>query len=209
METATYSYRVQFAGMGFLRLVGWALCVVYSTVPLFWIVIHPNIDFWRRRKQQGRPAYKALVPLWMGMWVAMGAITWRSRSVVFYESRIAWIPGALLLCSGVVLYAKAREGFSPLQLSGHHEIESGEHRQELVVNGIRRRIRHPIYLGHLCEMLAWSVGTGMAVLFGLTAFAVITGAIMIRMEDAELEERFGEKFEAYRRTVPAIVPRLW
>ena len=49
----------------------------------------------------------------------------------------------------------------------------------------------------------------MAVLFGLTAFALITGAIMIRMEDAELRQRFGEQFDAYRQSVPAIVPRLW
>ena len=32
--------------MAVLRILGWALCVVYSTVPLFWIVIHPNIDHW-------------------------------------------------------------------------------------------------------------------------------------------------------------------
>jgi protein-S-isoprenylcysteine O-methyltransferase Ste14 len=195
--------------MGLLRFVGWTLCVVYSTVPLFWIVIHPNIDFWRRRKQQGRPAYKALLPLWVGMWVAMGTITRPWRAVGFYQSRLAWFPGALLLCAGVFLYSKARQGFSPLQLSGQHEIGNREHPQELVVSGIRRTIRHPIYLGHLCEMLGWSVGTGMAVLFGLTLFALITGAIMIRMEDRELEQRFEEKFEAYRREVPAIVPRLW
>jgi protein-S-isoprenylcysteine O-methyltransferase Ste14 len=32
---------------------------------------------------------------------------------------------------------------------------------------------------------------------------------MIRMEDAELRQRFGDQFETYRRQVPAIVPRLW
>ena len=87
--------------------------------------------------------------------------------------------------------------------------KADQHQQQLVVGGIRRRVRHPIYLGHLCEMLGWSIGTGMAVLFALTAFALVTGAIMIRMEDAELRQRFGDQFETYRRTVPAIVPRLW
>ena len=195
--------------MGLLRFVGWGMCVVYSTVPLFWIVIHPNIAHWRARKQQGRAAYKALLPLWIGMWLVMGAITWPWRSALVWQNSLAWIPGALLLCAGVFLYARARHGFSPLQLSGQHEIESDQHRQELVVSGIRRRVRHPIYLGHLCEMLGWSIGTGMAVLFGLTAFALITGAIMIRMEDAELRQRFGEQFDAYRQSVPAIVPRFW
>jgi len=48
--------------MGLLRFVGWGLCVGYSTVPMFWIVIHPNVEHWRARKQQGRAAYKALLP---------------------------------------------------------------------------------------------------------------------------------------------------
>ena len=68
--------------------------MVYSTVPLFWIVIHPNIDAWRRRKQHGKPTYKALLPLWVGMWIAMGAISWPWRNVLLWHSPIAWIPGA-------------------------------------------------------------------------------------------------------------------
>jgi protein-S-isoprenylcysteine O-methyltransferase Ste14 len=57
-------------------------------------------------------------------------------------------------------------------------------------------------------MLGWSAGTGLAVCWALTGFAVITGAVMIRMEDAELEKRFGEKYAAYRKSVPAVLPRV-
>ena len=57
-------------------------------------------------------------------------------------------------------------------------------------------------------MLAWSVGTGLAVCWVLTAFAIATGAVMIRMEDAELEKRFGSEFAAYRQRVHAVMPKL-
>jgi protein-S-isoprenylcysteine O-methyltransferase Ste14 len=57
-------------------------------------------------------------------------------------------------------------------------------------------------------MLAWSVGTGLAVCYGLTAFAMVTGAVMIRKEDEELEGRFGEEYRAYRERVPAVIARL-
>jgi protein-S-isoprenylcysteine O-methyltransferase Ste14 len=53
-------------------------------------------------------------------------------------------------------------------------------------------------------MLGWSLGTGLAVCYGLTAFAVLTGAVMIRMEDAELEKRFGEEYTEYRKRVPVV-----
>jgi protein-S-isoprenylcysteine O-methyltransferase Ste14 len=78
----------------------------------------------------------------------------------------------------------------------------------LATNGIRARIRHPVYLGHLCEMFGWSIGTGLAVSWALTAFAIVTGAIMIRMEERELEIRFGEQYRKYRSSVPAFLPRL-
>ena len=74
--------------------------------------------------------------------------------------------------------------------------------------GIRSRVRHPVYLAHLCEMLAWSVGTGLVVCYRLSAFALLTGAVMIRMEDAELAKRFGAAYEAYRERVPAVWPHL-
>ncbi len=78
----------------------------------------------------------------------------------------------------------------------------------LVITGIRSRVRHPVYLAHLCEMLAWSTGTGLLVCWLLTAFAVITGAIMIRMEDSELGKRFGSAHAVYRQRVPAVLPKF-
>ena len=65
-----------------------------------------------------------------------------------------------------------------------------------------------MYLAHLCEMLAWSVGTGLAVCWGLMAFAIVTGGVMIRMEDGELEQRFGDAYRAYSNSVPAVFPRV-
>jgi protein-S-isoprenylcysteine O-methyltransferase Ste14 len=87
------------------------------------------------------------------------------------------------------------------------EVGAGGQQQRLVTTGIRAHLRHPVYLAHLCEMLAWSLGTGLAVCYGLTAFAVITGAAMIRMEDAELEKRFEGEYQQYKARVPTIVPK--
>ena len=96
----------------------------------------------------------------------------------------------------------------PRQLGGLPEVMSGHHEQRLATSGIRAHVRHPVYLGHLCEMMAWSVGTGLLVCYVLTVFAVISGAIMVRLEDRELEQRFGEDYRAYRQRVPAILPRI-
>ena len=88
-------------------------------------------------------------------------------------------------------------------------MRSGHPEQRLVISGIRARVRHPVYLGHLCEMLAWSVGTGLTVCYGLTVFAMVSGAIMVHLEDRELEQRFGAEYRRYKRTAPAILPRVF
>jgi protein-S-isoprenylcysteine O-methyltransferase Ste14 len=94
------------------------------------------------------------------------------------------------------------------QLGGLPEVLHDHSQQRLVTTGIRARVRHPVYLGHLCEMLAWSVGAGLAVCWALTAFAIMTGAVMIHLEDVELETRFGDEYRQYRSRVPAVLPRI-
>ena len=183
--------------------------MVYSTIPLFWLMIHPRAQRWRKV----RSPYRVLVPAWIVMWVGVGALTGPWRQVAIYTTAWSWIPAGMLFATGLFLYARAGMHFSWTQLAGVHEIRppelQTEHReQRLVTTGIRAHVRHPVYLGHLCEMLAWSVGTGLIVCWLLTGFAMITGAVMIRMEDAELRRRFGEEFDNYRVSVPAVIPHF-
>jgi protein-S-isoprenylcysteine O-methyltransferase Ste14 len=188
-----------------LGMLGWIVCVVYSTIPMFWLMIHPRAHSWRKST---RSPFRVLVPAWVLMWLGVGALTASWRHVVVYSTAWSWVLAGLLLGVGFWIYRLAGATFSRIQLSGLPEVLPDHQEQRLVTTGIRARVRHPVYLGHLCEMLGWSVGTGLAVCWVLTGFAVITGAVMIRMEDAELEKRFGDEYAAYRKSVPAVLPRL-
>ena len=188
-----------------LRRLAWLACVVYATVPALWLAIHPLVGFWR---SWHRSPYRVLVPLWVAMWVVVGAITWPWRDVLLYDDWWAWGPALLLLGFGLWIYHYAKKDSTPAQLGGLAEIRPDYPDQRLITSGIRARVRHPVYLGHLCEMLGWSIGTGLVALYALTAFALITGAVMIRMEEAELEERFGNAYRVYRQRVPAMLPSL-
>jgi protein-S-isoprenylcysteine O-methyltransferase Ste14 len=186
-----------------LNLLGWTACVLYSTIPSFWLLIHPRVNYWRSRK---RP-YLILLPLWTTMWIMLGLLTSRWRHATLYTTPWTWLPAILLFSTGLWIYAQSGKHFSPAQLGGLPEVLPSHGEQRLITTGIRSRVRHPVYLAHLCEMLAWSLGTGLAVCYGLMAFAMLTGAVMIRLEDRELEQRFGEPYRDYRRKVSAILPR--
>jgi methanethiol S-methyltransferase len=192
-----------------LQLVGWLACVVYSTIPAFWFMIHPFAERWRARHlSYQRSPYMVLLPVWMAMWAAVALVTRPWRGILLYRSDWGWIAAALLFASGLYVYAESGKNFSAKQLGGLPEVHGADREQRLVTGGIRSRVRHPVYLAHLCEMLAWSAGTGLAVCWALTAFAMVTGAVMIQMEDAELEQRFGQEYRDYERNVPALLPKL-
>jgi protein-S-isoprenylcysteine O-methyltransferase Ste14 len=191
--------------MPFLRLIGWLACVFYATIPLFWLMVHPRAHRWRARD---RSPFRVLVPAWITMWVGIGALTGPWRSIVLYSTRWTWLLALLLFAVGVFLYSRSGTHFTFAQLGGLPEVRRDHSDARLVTTGIRAHVRHPVYLAHLCEIIAWSVGTGLLVCWILTAFAILTGAVMIRMEDAELLRRFGKEYADYRDRVPAVFPKL-
>ncbi len=191
--------------MTVLRTIGWIAAVVYCTIPSLWLVIHSRPGFWRGRARSPLPLVGLI---WFLMWVAAAGITWPWRTRALYTTWFAWIPAAPCFMLGAFLYAKGRQHFSTDQVLGRSELNPEGHEQRLVTSGIRARIRHPYYLAHFCEVLAWSIGTGLIVIYALLAFAVVTGLIMVRAEENELAQRFGEEYRDYCARVPRFVPRL-
>jgi protein-S-isoprenylcysteine O-methyltransferase Ste14 len=190
-------------GWELLNRIAWIACVVYSSIPSFWLLIHPKADYWRARE---RSPYRVLIPAWIAMWVLLAASTWPWRERHLYSERWMWVAAAPLLGLGAWLYRSAGVHFSWRQLGGLPELMRGQ-RSSLVTTGIHARMRHPVYAAHLCEMLAWSLGSGVVACYALLGWAVVSGALMLRTEDAELEKRFGAEFSAYRARTRALVPR--
>ena len=141
------------------------------------------------------------------MWILMACVTGPWRHLAIYSTPWSWLAAVCFFALGIYLYSQAGAHFSWAQLGGLPEVRPNHREQRLVTTGIRSRVRHPVYLAHLCEMIAWSSGTGLLVCWILTAFAVATGAVMIRREDAELEKRFGEAFTRYRLQVGSVIPK--
>ena len=186
-----------------LRTAGWGIGIIYATVPSYWLVVHARARSWGRR---ARAPLLLVGPLWLGMWVAAGALTWRWRQLRLYSAAWTWIPGGALMLAGLILYIFARYDFSTDQVLGRAELQPDKHEQRLTTGGIRAHLRHPYYLGHLCELLGWTLGTGLVVLYGLTAFALLTGFFMVRAEERELEARFGDAYRAYKTKTAALLP---
>jgi protein-S-isoprenylcysteine O-methyltransferase Ste14 len=186
------------------QTLAWLVAIVYATIPLFWLIVHPFASHWRKR----RKPLPLVVLLWCAMWIIAGLLTARWRHSALYRHPAAWVAGALLILIAVWIYRRAHPSLSSAQVIGRAELAPHRHEQRLSTEGIRGRIRHPLYLAHLCVLLGLTIAFGTIALYSLAAFAVVTGIFMVRLEDRELEQRFGDEFLQYKRRVPAILPRF-
>src|SRR5271167_3082620 len=117
-----------------LKLLGWIACVVYSTIPAFWLLIHPRVDYWRSRK---RSPYLVLLPMWIALWIGFGLLTSRWRHTTLYTTPWTWIPAILLFSTGLRIYAQSGKHFSTAQLGGLPEVLPDHGEQRLATSGIR------------------------------------------------------------------------
>ena len=187
--------------MGALLTLGWIIAIVYASIPTLWLLIHPFAERWRAAQV---PPAKSIGLMWLLLMVvfALASAPWREERL--YSTPWSWLGWALFFGAGAAVYRRVGH-FGLDNLIGRTELEPSRE-QKLVTTGIHGRLRHPIYLAHLLMLTAWAVGTGLAVIWGLWCFALITGIFLIRTEDAELERRFGDEYREYKSRVPAIFP---
>jgi protein-S-isoprenylcysteine O-methyltransferase Ste14 len=173
---------------------------IYATILLFAIIVRPFAAFLRVRHSR----LLVSITSWFAMIAVIYFLTWQWRGAVLYHSPAAWLAAVFLFTTAILIYPRSRLHFFHIQVVGRRELEHGRERR-LVTSGIRQHVRHPIYLAHLCMLLALTVGSGEIVLYGLTALALLTGWPIIWQEESELERRFGEEYRTYKRAVPAVL----
>jgi len=114
---------------------------------------------------------------------------------------------AVLLLMGGCLYLFAT---SSSELGKNWSLEArmrDDH--QLIRTGPYARVRHPIYLGMLLFLfgLAAAMGHWIQLLVALPLFLWGT-SIRTKLEDQLLESQFGQEFQDYAKSTPALIPRL-
>jgi len=79
----------------------------------------------------------------------------------------------------------------------------------LVVRGLYRYVRNPMYLAVLATILGQGMVLGRPVLFGYAACVAAVFAAFVRFyEQPTLTRQYGAQYQAYLREVPGWWPRL-
>ena len=129
-------------------------------------------------------------------------------SELLYEAPL-WVKALLclpLLAGLIIMAALIRKYF--FSLSGISVFYKEHPPVALELGGLHQYVRHPLYSGTL--LFIWSLCCIYPYLKNVLACIVITLYTVLgaRLEEKKLVARFGEKYIAYKKRVPMLLPRL-
>lgn len=169
-------------------------------IPLYWFVLHPPVDFWRRHE---KASYVTGV---LASWPPVTA------GLVWYKTflfRHDWPPVpslilglALILFEGW-LFVRVRRDLGTARLVGKTELSG---KGELASHGIYAHLRHPRYVGSLLAIVGACLIAGTLWMWVVAAVWTALTMIAILLEERELRLRFGKSYREYCRRVPRFLP---
>ena len=81
--------------------------------------------------------------------------------------------------------------------------------ERLVVGGLYRYVRNPMYLAVLTAIVGQALILGRVALMAYGAVVAVAFVVFVRLyEEPTLHQTFGDAYETYRRAVPAWLSRL-
>jgi protein-S-isoprenylcysteine O-methyltransferase Ste14 len=147
-------------------------------------------------------AFTVLVPgtvtVWLPWILLDGAVTVPGRWAAL---QYAALP---LIGAGVVVYGRCLRDFV---VRGRGIPAPIDHPRRLVVRGLYRYVRNPMYLGVLCVLVGEAVFLASPVLaFYATAWLGIVHGVVMLYEEPALRRRFGAEYDRYTCSVRRWLP---
>src|SRR6266487_5810400 len=133
-----------------------------------------------------------LVPWWLTRWQVRGPLSrWAPLRVA----------GLILLILGAIVLVQAFARFVAEGRGTPAPVAPTEH---LVVGGLYRYVRNPMYLAVVATIVGQALVLGQPALLGYAAAAGAAMAAFVHgYEEPTLHRQFGAQYQAYRRAVPA------
>jgi protein-S-isoprenylcysteine O-methyltransferase Ste14 len=137
-----------------------------------------------------------LIPWWLTGWEVLEPLPyWSPMQIV----------GAALLVAGIGVLLDAFARFVVEGLGTPAPVAPTE---RLVVGGLYRYVRNPMYLAVGAVIVGQALLLGqLSLLVYAAAFGVAVAAFVHWYEEPTLSRRFGERYDRYRREVPGWWPR--
>jgi protein-S-isoprenylcysteine O-methyltransferase Ste14 len=173
---------------------------------LFWFSIHPLVGLWRKVGA----GWTLLIhyALLLGLAAMVFLLREPLLSIEFGTEPLLVASAVLLLVLAGVLRARINKQLGNKTLMGLPELDPEKYGRRLVTPGIYQRVRPPPYVQLLIAFLAYALFSNYLAVYVVLLLALVWLFLVVRVEEKELLDRFGEEYESYCRRVPRFIPGL-
>lgn len=141
--------------------------------------------------------------------VTFGIVIWYGirlpSLLLFQQAFITNVTGGVVALAGLVIMIICIKKYF-LSLSGLKSLFQEQPTHQLMINGIHRYVRHPLYLGTF--MAIWGAFLFYPLLSLFISNVAITAYTLIGIlfEERKLIAEFGTDYQRYQQTVPKLIP---
>ncbi|MEB3369227.1 methyltransferase family protein [Saccharopolyspora mangrovi] len=159
----------------------------------------------RRRAAWGSAAFLVVGPGSVTGLVPWLLTRWRARRPVPGGVPAQLLGTAMILVGGAAL----TRSFAHFVIAGMGTPVPGAPPSKLVVTGVYRHVRNPMYGAMQLMIIGQALLLGQSRLYVWSSVAAALPAAYVPLrEEPVLRERFGEEYDRYCRNVPRWLPRL-
>jgi protein-S-isoprenylcysteine O-methyltransferase Ste14 len=185
-----------------IRSIAIAVLAFEMPVPIYWLMLHTPVAFWRRHMRAAFPVAVLIA------WGAVDFVLYRFRLELFRHDVSFWpaLLGAALIGFDVFAFCTSEAVLGGHRIVGHSELAGS---RELIARGLYARVRHPRYLGMMAGVFGSSLILASAPLWAASLVWQVLALLSIHAEERELRARLGPVYAAYAEQVPALLPLRW
>jgi protein-S-isoprenylcysteine O-methyltransferase Ste14 len=161
-----------------------------------------------RFSRRARAAVGTAIFLLVAPGVVIGLVPWLITGWQQGSIRLAGlvVAGALVTGAGCLVLLQA---FARFALEGAGTPAPPAPTEQLVVGGLYRYVRNPMYLALQAIVIGQALLLDRPILLGYAVgVAALTAAFVYWYEEPTLARRYGAQYDAYRQAVPRWLPRL-
>jgi protein-S-isoprenylcysteine O-methyltransferase Ste14 len=187
----------------FRYVVALLIVTLVPALCCYWLLLHGFLPLWRRL---GISASQYL--LW-GAVLAVAILISNWRDVLLageygFQPILATI--GLVFLAGAIIFRIQIERFLSWHVQlGLPEIDPSGYAQRLITEGPFAHSRHPRYLQILMALSGWALLANYPAGYAVALLWIPLMLIIVRLEEAELQQRFGAEYTMYR----TVVARFW
>ncbi len=196
-------------GLGYypdpVRYILAVMCLVtFPGAIVFWWIIHPFIEFWRRTGMTAAytTGFAAMILIGVALYLVRDRFVGQDLGTHWYLI----VPGLLVYAVSAGMEYQCRKLLTFRILVGVPELKNERSGDQLISQGIYQLVRHPRYLTIIVGMIGVSLVINYSGIY-LLMLLLIPGLYLIALfEERELLIRFGDTYRQYRQTVPRLFP---